>query len=94
MLASESSSMSVVEVLVQRGAVLQAVDSLGHDVLHYAKLSGSSEIRAVLTAELHSAHSDSGEIGTVFSTDRAYYEAINQTLAGPSDLISLQIHLR
>uniref|UniRef100_A0A8C7S0I8 Retinoic acid induced 14 n=1 Tax=Oncorhynchus mykiss TaxID=8022 RepID=A0A8C7S0I8_ONCMY len=70
MLASESSSMSVVEVLVQRGAVLQAVDSLGHDVLHYAKLSGSSEIRAVLTAELHSAHSDSGEIGTVFSTDR------------------------
>ncbi|XP_071030370.1 ankycorbin-like isoform X1 [Oncorhynchus clarkii lewisi] len=59
MLASESSSMSVVEVLVQRGAVLQAVDSLGHDVLHYANLSGSSEIRAVLTAELHSAHSDS-----------------------------------
>uniref|UniRef100_A0A8K9UKQ6 Retinoic acid induced 14 n=1 Tax=Oncorhynchus mykiss TaxID=8022 RepID=A0A8K9UKQ6_ONCMY len=42
MLASESSSMSVVEVLVQRGAVLQAVDSLGHDVLHYAKLSGLS----------------------------------------------------
>ncbi|CAB1352246.1 unnamed protein product [Coregonus sp. 'balchen'] len=59
MLASESSSVSVVEVLVQRGAALQAVDSLGHDVLHYAKLSGSSEIRAVLTAELHKAHSES-----------------------------------
>uniref|UniRef100_A0A4W5MLL1 Retinoic acid induced 14 n=1 Tax=Hucho hucho TaxID=62062 RepID=A0A4W5MLL1_9TELE len=58
MLASESSSVSVVEVLVQRGAALQSVDSLGHDVLHYAKLSGSSEIRAVLTAELQSAHSD------------------------------------
>ncbi|KAL0965708.1 hypothetical protein UPYG_G00284700 [Umbra pygmaea] len=58
MLASESSSVSVVQALVRRGADLEAVDSLGHDVLHYAKLSGSSEVRAVLTAVLHKAQSD------------------------------------
>uniref|UniRef100_A0A8C1IN88 Retinoic acid induced 14 n=1 Tax=Cyprinus carpio TaxID=7962 RepID=A0A8C1IN88_CYPCA len=48
MLASESSCPAAVELLVQRGADLQMVDSLGHDVLHYAKLSGSSEVRTPL----------------------------------------------
>ncbi|XP_067107017.1 ankycorbin isoform X2 [Osmerus mordax] len=57
MLASESSSGSAVEVLVQRGADLRAVDSLGHDVMHYAKLSGSSHVKSLLTAALHT-HSE------------------------------------
>ncbi|XP_046900948.1 ankycorbin isoform X2 [Hypomesus transpacificus] len=57
MLASESSSGSAVEVLVQRGADLSAVDSLGHDVMHYAKLSGSSHVKSLLTAALHT-HSE------------------------------------
>lgn len=64
MLASESSSGSAVEVLVQRGADLSAVDSLGHDVMHYAKLSGSSHVKSLLTAALHT-HSEPGEKHTL-----------------------------
>ncbi len=53
MLASEANAVSVVEVLIQRGADLSAVDSQGHDVAHYAKLSGSPEVRAALAAALN-----------------------------------------
>ncbi|XP_063334733.1 ankycorbin isoform X3 [Pelmatolapia mariae] len=53
MLATESNAVSVVEVLVQRGADLSAVDAEGHDVLHYAKVSGSSETKTVLSAALN-----------------------------------------
>lgn len=53
MLASESNAVSVVEVLVQRGADLTAVDSQGHDVTHYAKLLGNSEVKTALTAALN-----------------------------------------
>ncbi len=53
MLASESNAASVVEVLVQRGADLSAVDSQGHDVVHYAKLSGNSEVKTALAAALN-----------------------------------------
>ncbi|XP_049908942.1 ankycorbin isoform X1 [Epinephelus moara] len=53
MLVSESNTVSVVEVLVQRGADLSAVDSQGHDVLHYAKLSGNTEVKTALTAALN-----------------------------------------
>ncbi|KAK9532663.1 hypothetical protein VZT92_010037 [Zoarces viviparus] len=50
MLASESNAVSVVEVLVQRGADLSAVDSQGHDVEHYTKLLGNSEVKTALNA--------------------------------------------
>lgn len=53
MLATESSAVSVVEVLVQRGADQSAVDTEGHDVLHYAKVSGSSEAKTALSAALN-----------------------------------------
>ncbi|KAI1881960.1 hypothetical protein AGOR_G00245500 [Albula goreensis] len=59
MLASESSCLAAVEVLLQRGADLHIVDSLGHDVLHYAKLSGSSEITALLNSALQKLKLDS-----------------------------------
>ncbi|XP_036385988.1 ankycorbin isoform X2 [Megalops cyprinoides] len=62
MLASESSCVAAVEILVQRGADLKIVDSLGHDVLHYAKLSGSSEVRAVLTSALQRLSADSDKM--------------------------------
>lgn len=52
MLASESSAASVVEVLVQRGADLSAIDSQGHNVGHYANVSGHQEVRAALAAAL------------------------------------------
>ncbi|XP_059214151.1 ankycorbin isoform X2 [Centropristis striata] len=53
MLASESNAASVVEVLVERGADLSAVDAQGHDVAHYAKLSGNSEVKTALTAAMN-----------------------------------------
>ncbi|GLD55239.1 ankycorbin isoform X1 [Lates japonicus] len=53
MLASESNAVSVVDVLVHRGADLSAVDSQGHDVIHYAKLSGNSDVKTALTAALN-----------------------------------------
>lgn len=53
MLASEANAVSAVELLVQRGADLSAVDSQGHDVGHYAKLPGSSEVRTALAAALN-----------------------------------------
>lgn len=52
MLAAESKAVSVVEVLVQRGADPSVVDAQGHDVLHYAKLSDKSEVKTALTAAL------------------------------------------
>lgn len=55
-LACESGAASVVEVLVQRGADLSAVDSQGHDVTHYAKQSGNAEVKAVLSAALNRQH--------------------------------------
>ncbi len=62
MLASESSCPAAVELLVQRGADLQMVDSLGHDVLHYAKLSGSSEVQTALNTVFHRQLSESGKL--------------------------------
>ncbi|XP_053334173.1 ankycorbin isoform X1 [Clarias gariepinus] len=60
MLAGESSCVATVDLLVQRGADLHLLDSLGHDVLHYAKLSGSTEVCAVINTALqrHLAESD------------------------------------
>ncbi|KAJ8338774.1 hypothetical protein SKAU_G00355600 [Synaphobranchus kaupii] len=58
MLASESSCIAAVEVLVQKGADLHTVDSLGHDVLHYTKLSGSAEIKALLSSALQRLKKD------------------------------------
>lgn len=57
MLAAESNAASV-EILVQRGADLSAVDAEGHDVLHYAKVSGSSEAQTALSAALNRLVSD------------------------------------
>lgn len=53
MLATESNATSVIEVLTQQGADLSAVDSQGHNALHYAKLSGNSEVKTALTAALN-----------------------------------------
>lgn len=53
MLAAESNAVVAVEVLAQRGADLSAVDSEGHDVLHYAKLLGSSEAQTALLSTLN-----------------------------------------
>lgn len=52
MLAAEAGAAPVAEVLVQRGADLSAVDSQGHDVGHYAAMSGNPEVRGQLAAAL------------------------------------------
>lgn len=58
MLASESNAVSAVEVLVQRGADLSALDSQGHDVGHYAKLSGSPEVKTALSRQISGENGD------------------------------------
>ncbi|KAL2100026.1 hypothetical protein ACEWY4_004420 [Coilia grayii] len=58
MLASESSCVGAVQVLVQHGTDLRVADSLGHDVLHYAKLSGSAEVRNILSSALQRQQAD------------------------------------
>lgn len=62
MLASESSCPVTVELLVQSGADLNMVDSLGYDVLYYAKLSGSSDVQNTLEAALHRQQPESGKL--------------------------------
>lgn len=52
MLASESNAASTVDVLLQRGADLSSLDSQGHDVGHYAKLSASPEIKTALNIQI------------------------------------------
>ncbi|TTW89877.1 Ankycorbin [Bagarius yarrelli] len=66
MLAAESSCVEAVDLLVYRGADLDLLDSLGHDVLHYAKLSGSTEVQAVISAalQLHLSESDKNSPGS------------------------------
>ncbi|XP_046723813.1 ankycorbin isoform X1 [Silurus meridionalis] len=61
MLASESSCVTCVDLLVHRGADLHLIDSLGHDVLHYAKLSGSADVRAIITAALQRHPAESAD---------------------------------
>ena len=53
MFATEFNAVSVVEVLVQRGADLSAVDSEGHDVVHYTNVSGNSEAKSILMSALN-----------------------------------------
>ncbi|XP_028830211.1 ankycorbin isoform X2 [Denticeps clupeoides] len=62
MLASESSCVVAVQVLVQQGADLGSVDSLGHNILHYAKLSGSSEVQSILQARLLKQQAESDKM--------------------------------
>ncbi|XP_072429447.1 ankycorbin isoform X4 [Chiloscyllium punctatum] len=52
MLACEQGSGNTVEMLVKRGANLKLVDALGHDALHYYKLSGNADILNFLQATL------------------------------------------
>lgn len=61
-MAGESSCVAAVELLVQRGADLHMVDSLGHDVLHYTKLSGSGDVQTALNTALHRQQSESGNL--------------------------------
>lgn len=68
MLASESNCGAVVDLLVHRGADLRLLDSLGHDVLHYAKLSGSTEVQAIITTAMQRHPSDSGDYPSVTYT--------------------------
>lgn len=68
MLAGECGCVAAVDLLVRRGADLHLLDSLGHDVLHYAKLSGSAEVRAIITAALQHHPAESGDYPTVRGT--------------------------
>uniref|UniRef100_UPI00398E4A87 ankycorbin isoform X2 n=1 Tax=Pristiophorus japonicus TaxID=55135 RepID=UPI00398E4A87 len=58
MLACEHGSGNAVEILVKRGANLKLVDALGHDALHYYKLSGNADILSFLQATLKKVSED------------------------------------
>ncbi|XP_026796939.2 ankycorbin isoform X1 [Pangasianodon hypophthalmus] len=77
MLAGESSCVAAVELLVHRGADLRLLDSLGHDVLHYAKLSGSAEVRAVITAALQRHPAESADKNTPRSQQHDHTAKLN-----------------
>lgn len=68
MLANESSCVAAVDLLVHRGADLRLLDSLGHNVLHYAKLSGSAEVQAIITTAMQRHPAESGDYPSVKCT--------------------------
>lgn len=70
MLAAEAGAASVAEVLVQRGADLCAVDSQGHDVRHYANMSGNQEVRGQLADALCRMQPSPGTEHTQVQTQR------------------------
>ncbi|XP_078283465.1 ankycorbin isoform X4 [Rhinoraja longicauda] len=58
MLACEHGSGNAVETLVKKGANLKLVDALGHDALHYYRLSGNADILHFLQAALKKVSED------------------------------------
>uniref|UniRef100_A0A2I3HB36 Retinoic acid induced 14 n=1 Tax=Nomascus leucogenys TaxID=61853 RepID=A0A2I3HB36_NOMLE len=64
MLACEIGSSNVVEALIKKGADLNLVDSLGHNALHYSKLSENAGIQSLLLSKISQ---DAGILSTPFS---------------------------
>ncbi|XP_076973051.1 ankycorbin isoform X5 [Tamandua tetradactyla] len=52
MLACEIGSSNVVEALIRKSADLNLVDSLGHNALHYSKLSENAGIQSLLLSKI------------------------------------------
>ncbi|XP_032134885.1 ankycorbin isoform X3 [Sapajus apella] len=52
MLACEIGSSNIVEALIKKGADLTLVDSLGHNALHYSKLSEHAGIQSLLLSKI------------------------------------------
>uniref|UniRef100_A0A8D0HV42 Retinoic acid induced 14 n=1 Tax=Sphenodon punctatus TaxID=8508 RepID=A0A8D0HV42_SPHPU len=52
MLACEAGSLSIVEALIRKGADISLVDALGHDALHYAKLSENAGIHCLILSKV------------------------------------------
>lgn len=52
MLACEIGSSNVVEALIKKGADLNLVDTLGHNALHYSKLSENAGIQSLLLSKI------------------------------------------
>lgn len=52
MVACELGSPKVVEALMSKGADLTLVDSLGHNALHYSRLSENAGIQSLLLSKI------------------------------------------
>lgn len=52
MLACEIGSSNIVEALIKKGADLNLADSLGHNALHYSKLSEKAGIQSLLLSKI------------------------------------------
>ncbi|XP_060092072.1 ankycorbin isoform X2 [Heteronotia binoei] len=52
MLACEGGNLSIVEALVRKGADINLVDALGHNALHYSKVSENTGIQNLLQSKI------------------------------------------
>nr|XP_032644541.1 ankycorbin-like isoform X3 [Chelonoidis abingdonii] len=52
MLACEAGGLNIVETLIRKGADFSLVDALGHDALHYSKLSENAGIQSLLLSKI------------------------------------------
>lgn len=52
MVACEIGSSNIAEALIKKGADLTLVDSLGHNALHYSKLSENAGIQSLLLSKI------------------------------------------
>ena len=52
MLACEAGNLAIVEALVRKGADINLADTLGHNALHYSKLSENTGIQSLLQSKI------------------------------------------
>uniref|UniRef100_A0A2K6SIE8 Retinoic acid induced 14 n=1 Tax=Saimiri boliviensis boliviensis TaxID=39432 RepID=A0A2K6SIE8_SAIBB len=64
MLACEIGSSNIVEALIKKGADLTLVDSLGHNALHYSKLSEHAGIQSLLLSKISQDHDQVSKISS------------------------------
>uniref|UniRef100_A0A8I3X5P9 Retinoic acid induced 14 n=1 Tax=Callithrix jacchus TaxID=9483 RepID=A0A8I3X5P9_CALJA len=64
MLACEIGSSNIVEALIKKGADLTLVDSLGHNALHYSRLSEHAGIQSLLLSKISQDHDQVSKISS------------------------------
>ncbi|KAF3686668.1 Uveal autoantigen with coiled-coil domains and ankyrin repeats [Channa argus] len=78
-LGCEFSCKDAVEVLLKSGADVKAVDSLGHDAFHYARLSKNAELVSIVKSYLDKATRDK-DAAKIEQWKRQDLERQNETL--------------
>ncbi|XP_045141197.1 ankycorbin [Echinops telfairi] len=76
MLACETGSSTLVEALIKKCADLNLVDSLGHNALHYSKLSENAGIQSLLLSKISQDLSDVSSPRSITSTPLSGKESV------------------